>query len=101
MRFSCTGAPGGICRCKTCFRYISISKMRYLIISFAIDLLECGLYGQKYSVGLGAIGEGEYKRGLVGYKAGEESLWKVDRWTEDRATDCGEWVIGEAYHTIG
>ena len=47
---------GGICRCKTCFRYISISKMRYLIISFAIDLLECGLYGQKYSMRLGAIG---------------------------------------------
>ena len=36
--------------------------MRYLIISFAIDLLECGLYGQKYSMRLGAIGEGEHKR---------------------------------------
>ena len=31
----------------------------------------------------------------------QESLWKVDRWTKDRAADCGEWVIGEAYHTIG
>ena len=96
MRFSCTtGAGGGICRCKTCFRYISISKMRYMIISFAIDLLECGLYGQKYSMRLGAIGEGEEGSG------GMESLWEVDRWRADRAAECCEWVIGEAYHTIG
>ena len=75
MRFSCTtGAGGGICRCKTCFRYISISKMRYLIISFAIDLLECGLYGQKYSMRLGAIGEGEHKRTVGGSIRQEESL---------------------------
>ena len=39
--------------------------MRYLIISFAIDLLECGLYGQKYSKRLGAIGEGEVSSGGI------------------------------------
>ena len=48
--------------------------MRYLIISFAIDLLECGLYGQKYSMRLGAIGEGEHKRDVGGRIRQEESL---------------------------
>ena len=46
--------------------------MRYLIISFAIDLLECGLYGQKYSMRLGAIGEGEHKRAVGGRIRQEE-----------------------------
>ena len=49
--------------------------MRDLIISFAIDLSECGLYGQKYSMRLGAIGGGGSIR-----EAWWESLWKVDRW---------------------
>ena len=38
--------------------------------------------------------------GLV-YGIRQGSLWKVDRCWEDRASECGEWVIGEAYHTIG
>ena len=42
-----------------------------------------------------------YKRAVGGGIRQEESVWEVDRWTGDRATDCGEWVIGEAYHTIG
>ena len=44
---------------------------------------------------------GGYKRCVGGGIRQEESVWEVDRWTVDRATDCGEWVIGEAYHTIG
>lgn len=52
---------------------------------------------------LGAIGEGNggWKgiRGVGGI--GQDSLWEVDRWTSDRATDCGDQVIGESYRTIG
>ena len=52
--------------------------MRYLIISFAIDLLECGLYGQKYSMRLVAIGEGEHKRAVGGRIRQEESLTTME-----------------------
>ena len=52
---------------------------------------------------LGAIGEGNggWKgiRGVGGI--GQDSLWEVDRWTSDRATECGDQVIGESYRTIG
>ena len=68
--------------------------MRDLIISFAIGMWS--LWTEVLHEIRSNWRRGKYKRGLVG-----ESMegWQMAR--PDRATECGGWVIGEAYHTIG